>query len=675
MSTRIRMALALALLSAAVAVPARGQDASVILTLERQTPFATTQESVVEVAVTATNTGDTTLEDLSIGFVLAEPALTRGAELAAMDLATELTFRAGETRPQEGHLEPGQTRTFDIRIDVLAFGVDRQVSLIYPMAVDLRSGDAVVAELRTPVLFFFQTPVQRPLSLAWTVELAPPIAFGPDGSFTDDSVELAVAPEGRISAQVEMLRELAEEGTAVNVVLSPVLVSTLQRMARGFRVGTRVVAADEDAAVRAEELLESLGRSLAAPGVEVSVYPFAAPQLPAMLRSGLARDLDLQIDRGRDLVGSALDLTPSSSVARAPGGELDANAIQRLAADGATTLLVDADTVARPPQLQDFAPPPTAALDRPGSGDPIGLVLPDPGVQTLLGSELVDTDPVLAAQQALGALAAIWQEVKVPPEDAVRGTAVNLTEDLALPGRFWEAFGRRISTAPFLDPVTAGELVELVPPIGTTELASPSDGAFSSSYVEAIRHERRRIDSVRSAAPSDAALADDLAQDLLYAEGGGYVGDETRGRVWIDAVHATTERVFARAAPYPDQAFTLASGDTTIVLRFPGSEGPPLSVLVELQSPALDLPDGNVQETMIADEDRFVAFRVQTRGAGQIPVTVVTRAPNGRVLSTMQIDVRSTAFNRVAVAITVLAALALIAFWLRRLIARRRTTT
>jgi len=223
--------------------------------------------------------------------------------------------------------------------------------------------------------------------------------------------------------------------------------------------------------------------------------------------------------------------------------------------------------------------------------------------------------------------------------------------------------------------VTAGELVELVPPIGATELASPSDGAFSSSYVEAIRHERRRIDNVRSAAPSDAALADDLAQDLLYAEGGGYVGDETRGRVWIDAVHATTERVFARAAPYPDQAFTLASGDTTIVLRFPGSEGPPLSVLVELQSPALDLPDGNVQETTIADEDRFVAFRVQTRGAGQIPVTVVTRAPNGRVLNEMQIDVRSTAFNRVAVAITLLAALALIALWLRRLIARRRTTT
>jgi hypothetical protein len=65
---------------------------------------------------------------------------------------------------------------------------------------------------------------------------------------------------------------------------------------------------------------------------------------------------------------------------------------------------------------------------------------------------------------------------------------------------------------------------------------------------------------------------------------------------------------------------------------------------------------------------------VQATGAGQGSVQVIVRAPNGRVLSESTFVVRSTAFNRVALAITVAAALALVALWLRRVIARRRTT-
>ena len=666
--TRSRVALALALLSVMLAVPARAQDASVILTLDRQTPFATAKDPVIEVVLVATNTGDEPLEDLEVGFVLGTEVRTRGEVETAMDPANALTLQAGEARRQEGSLEPGRSRTFETRIDVLKFGVRPAESLIYPMAVDLRSHDTVVAELRTPVLFFFQRPFQ-PLSFAWTIELAPPIAFGPEG-FVDDTIEGEIASGGRIAAQVGLIRQLAEDGTAANVVLSPVLVSTLRRMAGGYVVGDREVPAGVDGSGRAQELLSSLRRSLAAPRLAVSLYPFAAPQLPAMLRSGLTRDLDLQIDRGRDLVGSALGVTSSSTAVRGPDGELDGNAIQRLAADGATTLLVEADSVERPAQPLDFAPLPTAAMDVPGSGDPLALVLPDPGAQAVLGSDLPTADPVLAAQQTLGALAAIWQEQKVPPEGTVRGAAISLTEDLSLPARFWEALGRRVAGAPFLDVVTGEGLVERIPPVGTAELLAPSTGSFSAGYVEAIRQERRRIEALRAVAPQDEA-ADALAENLLYAEAGAYVGDEDSGRAWIDATHAATERVFVRAAPLPDQVFTVASGTVAIPLRIPGSPGPPLSVRIQLKSAGLRFPDGDAQDTVITDEDRVLSFRIEATGAGQIPVSVLVLAPNGRVLSESTLVVRSTAFNRVALAITAVAALALIALWLRRLMARR----
>ena len=319
----------------------------------------------MDITVAATNTGDIALEDLSLGLVLGTAARTRGDEQLAMSTDTVLTPLFPDVRPQEGTLEPGRTRSFEASIDLTAAGVSQIESLIYPLSVDLRSGDTVVAELRTPVLFFFQTPL-HPLSFAWTVELAPPITFGPDGSFADDSIEREVAPGGRIAAQVAMLHELAAAGTPVNVALSPVLITTLQRMSGGYRIGDRLVPQGEGGSADAQRLMASLRDSLGAPTADVFVYPFSAPQLPAMLRSGLGRDLDLQIDRGRDLVSSALGFTPSSASARAPDGQLDRSAIQRLAADGATTLLVDAGTVDRPAQLQDFTVLPTAALDGPG---------------------------------------------------------------------------------------------------------------------------------------------------------------------------------------------------------------------------------------------------------------------------------------------------------------------
>ena len=265
----------------------------------------------MDITVAATNTGDIALEDLSLGLVLGTAARTRGDEQLAMSTDTALTPLFSDVRPQEGTLEPGRTRSFEASIDLAAAGVSQIESLIYPLSVDLRSGDTAVAELRTPVLFFFQTPL-HPLSFAWTVELAPPITFGPDGSFTDDSIEREVAPGGRIAAQVAMLHELAAAGTPVNVALSPVLITTLQRMSGGYRIGDRLVPQGEGGSADAQRLMASLRDSLGAPTADVFVYPFAAPQLPAMLRSGLGRDLDLQIDRGRDLVGSALGFTPSS---------------------------------------------------------------------------------------------------------------------------------------------------------------------------------------------------------------------------------------------------------------------------------------------------------------------------------------------------------------------------
>ena len=59
---------------------------------------------------------------------------------------------------------------------------------------------------------------------------------------------------------------------------------------------------------------------------------------------------------------------PDPTVARPPGLAFDQASVDAMEARGATTLLGAADTVDRPPQENDFAPPPAATLPTSSGG-------------------------------------------------------------------------------------------------------------------------------------------------------------------------------------------------------------------------------------------------------------------------------------------------------------------
>jgi hypothetical protein len=64
---------------------------------------------------------------------------------------------------------------------------------------------------------------------------------------------------------------------------------------------------------------------------------------------------------------------------------------------------------------------------------------------------------------------------------------------------------------------------------------------------------------------------------------------------------------------------------------------------------------------------------VVSNTSGQSPIEIKVRAPNGRFISRRIVSVRSTAVNRIALIVTIAAALGLLALYSRRWI-RRRTT-
>ena len=105
-------------------------------------------------------------------------------------------------------------------------------------------------------------------------------------------------------------------------------------------------------------------------------------------------------------------------------------------------------------------------------------------------------------------------------------------------------------------------------------------------------------------------------------------------------------------------------------------------MLVELRSQDFTFPNGDQKDVTVDRPGVPVSFDVIANSSGQNPIYLSVRDPNGRVVpinpdgstNAIPIAVRTTAVNSIALLVTVLAALALVALYVRRWFRRRRTT-
>lgn len=659
------------------------EPASVRLELHAQTPWvgppatdgggAPEEESeipTVELRFEATNLADAPLGDLTIGLTLFGRVLSRSSyEQSLLADPVPAVVIEAETFAREGSIQPGASRTFEVSLAMDAPGIDTDSSGIYPLKVDLRSAGVPLAAIRTPVINLVREP-EQPLAVSWTFVLHEPIAFRPDGVFTTTALEEALEPGGHLAGEIRALDELvAAGGSPVDVAVSPVLLRQLAQMRDGYVVegvdGVREVEAGRGGAAAAADALDALRRIAASPDVSLSAMPFSAPQIPSLISGGLARDLDVQLLRGREEVGAVLERPVDPTVLRPPGGALDDATLDALEDRGIRLLALDPGAVESPLQPLGFSPPPVTTLD---STDLVGLV-PDPAVSAFIGSPLVQEDPVLGAQVTLGELAAIWQEL---PGQA-RGISMVFPEDLELPGGFFPPFVLGVGGAPWLRPVGSHELVAAFPADDPSVLASPSTSAFGASYVAELKQTRRRIDVYRSMLVQDSPEPERLETQLLLAESGSFLSDPTSGFAFIQAASARVDAAFAavRTDAGPVVTLTSRTGSSIPVLVTNGAEEA-YRVSVALVSQYLrDPPSEDL--VLQPGEERELTFEVDVNATGRFKVFIQVVAPAGRVLSESWIVVRSTAYSTIALIITVTAAIVLVLVWARRFLPRRTT--
>jgi hypothetical protein len=662
-----------------IASTARAQEPdepSAVISLVSQTPWTTTKEPMLRVRVSVRNEGDATIDSPVVGWEIGPRVTSRLQYQTALEQGPAFAASA-DTVPLLGPLSPGVSVEVPIPIDVseIPGSVDPDESGVYPLQLSLRSedDDEEIAVLTTAAIHIARKP-QGPVLFSWWTEITSPVAFAPDGRLVDSGWEATLEAGGGIVTQVEAIADLLTQPrsrAAFDLIVSPAALDQLRQASDGYERSDGQVVEESDIVPRVSaETLDRLRAIVASPRVRVHAMPFAAPRLPALLSSGLRTHLEDQWRLGDETFERILEKRPDPTVARPPGLSFDQDTVDVLSARGVSTILGADDSVDRPPQPNDFAPPPAAALST-TSGVSVNLILPDPGTQALLSDPKLRTDPVLGAQAVLGELATIWREQPVPEDEAVRGLALDLPPDL--PTAIWGEALERLSRAPFLDQIHAEDLPGgIKPPPDAAELDNPAPEGFSAAYADDLAETGDRVAAFASILEGPAEEADRLRRGMLYAEASQYIDHEGSGRVWVKAVNDVIDGTFSRLAPDTSRPLTFTSRSGTIPLRMGDPGDRVVNVKVVLASGRVDFLDDNERTVRLDQANQVITFPVEVKAAGPSNIDVFVVSPNGEaVISSSRLVVRSTAVNPIALIITIGAGLVLIGLWSRRLFRRR----
>jgi hypothetical protein len=440
------------------------------------------------------------------------------------------------------------------------------------------------------------------------------------------------------------------------------------------------------------ELVEALAPILTAfadhPGLPASftVGPATADRLAADARAGsvLAR---LRTELGREdrqLLGAPfVDLDVASLVANGLTDE-----ITRQAALGTQALTA---TLGRPTRR-------TWAIDRridEASASALAdlgvdrLVLPDHAVaggerrtpvaiggSAVAAHALTDSstfaleadpdDPVLAANQLLGRLAAVATTSQGP-------TGIVLDVDAATtdPDELQVVLDGLATLNPYLRAATVDEVFDEVPTAADEAALVPPTASGLGDYPERSASAHQLVASYRSMVKDRPELVEAFRRPLALSAAAG-LPVATRRAILARIDAQIRDRLATITVPAED-TITLGARDARFPLPVASGLDYPVQVVIQLESSErLSFPNDRIQATLDG-ERTLVPVRLRTLAPGNTPLEITVRSPDGQVvLAESRYTVRSTAVSGVGILLTIGAAAFLALWWGRHWVRHRR---
>lgn len=631
-------------------------------------------------------------------------------------------------QPVAGDLAPGRSSPF--QLDVPLGGGPDLDSLqitnpgVYPLLINLNGKPDVGGMTRLasvplllPVLgippanagsapgpVWHRPPQPAPLTIMWPLAATPerlptgpgePILLRSDRAGTDP-LAAEIAPGGRLDGLLGALEQAVPPGSplaaAVCVAVDPLLLETLDEMSRGYQVSDPRGITEGTGARDARSWLDRL--RAAVQGRCVLPLPYADTDLVALSRAGLTDLEALATSTGARLVGDLLGVQPLTGVAWPLGEMLDERTLADLTTLQTHAVLLDPRTLAPQP-----LPPrdvvglvggssstanPGAVV--PGSRDSAVGLLVDPLLTSTMTSTTtfpVTNSPAmnsLSTQDGIGALvyrAASGRGILLVPP---RRWQVRGTDATAL-----VATARQLLDAGFVTPRELPALAATRAATGSAAAVTYPPQAIAEEIPYQVTSEIQRdrdvlrdlqvatvLDPAANLRP--ASLLDPLRLGLLRAVSTAWRDTPTRA-AQLTAEQSSQLDELRRSVRIvePPGPYSLAASDSPLLITV--SNELPVGVQVALNlSETAGLRAGAVGLQLVpAHSTRQLVIPAKVSRAGQFSIDARLSTAGGTPLgepSTLQL--RSTAFGRVTVALTAGAGALLVLLVARRIVRRIR---
>ena len=713
--------------AAAAPVPGDDADRPVQITLGRLEPRTVTPGATIVVAGTLVNDSTDTFTDLTVRLQRGDGLGSRralAADAADPDPATTAT---GAFLPVPGELDPGDSLAFTYT--TTAGELELPEDGVFPALVNVNGtrdgGEAErIGELSTYLVAQPAAPTSR-TTVAWLWPVTERPHRDATGAFADDELAAAVADDGRLDRALAVLERLPVSplpgGTVpVTLAVDPALLEELSLMAAGpYPVGTGDDAEEGTGTADAADFLDRL-RALAAvhPVVALSYADADADALVSVglddvltrtlpgtadgtahqpLRSGGTVAVDpaapapTTADGGADpaggtgagaaLVREVLDVQPVTDLAWPVGGTARADTLEVLAAGGVTEVvlaesaLTDGDrAVGRTPRTVAAARTTLPVADR-----DLSVLIADGALAELVGEAGTDPDGARLAEQRYLAELGVLTDQLADEEPAAVQTVLVVPPRLVDADPAWASamIGDTV-TEPWLAAtsvpglaasrtVDAGDLARVDPAAVDPAPADPArmaevarTAAVRDDFAAAVVGDPATVlagyDAALARATSAAWRSDPAGSTAAVADLTGTVAD-LRDRVTL-------------LAP-ADGTYSLASNDAPLVLTVQNDLPFAVDVRLDLRARAnVGLSAEDVGVTRLEPQSRTtVQVPTQVRQSGGFAVTATLTTPAGGPLGEpVQLQVKSTAYGSVTLAITLGAAALLGLLFLRRLV-------
>jgi hypothetical protein len=623
------------------------------------------------------NRGQVPLRGLRVQILVGQPVATR-SELAGLVAAGGPTLGLvglDSFAPQGAEVAPGAT----LRLERRRVAVPPELGAgsagaVLPLSVQVQAfgPDPLTAKIGTFAVWIPARP-DRPLRAALLVPFHEPPHRNSSGEFADDGLAELLAPSRPLGAAAAVL---ARRGAPrLTMVVDGLLVEEATAMAASWTLRQRgtstVVPAGDPRSRDASRFLQNLKE--AARVNQPAALPYADADIPALVRN--RSDGQAALVAGRTVLRAELGTPPDQRLAWPVDGAIDAAVLQALAAAGADTVVLDPRRLPAPATTTQNA---TVDLGE-GMLQRQRALVGDPVLSAALTDPRAASAPAEWAQRILAETAVAWLER--PNAGEPRGILLAPPHDWRPPPAFFRALASGLAAAPWLRVQRASTLADDVaqgPDQGERRLASVTAADVAAglpdAYLDRVAEVRSQLASFRGSVGPGFGPAAGFDRDLLIAESSDWRPPtaRTRGRAFVRAVQRGIAGVYRRVHVESTRVtLTARSGNIPITVR--NDSGQPITVVLRLTSPKVDLPLGSSEPFVLEPRRRSTqVLSVGTRTTGTFPIRVdVLTSDGAEHIADGEVVLVSTAFNRVALVLSGGAAGFLLLWWRR---GRRRAT-